>query len=99
MFYDLPRETRIAFGIGLIVFIVIYLLSLIVWCIVRHVIVHHRKQICKHEQSCTLCDIGYCIKCDGYKEMTRPKIEWTKTPYRKVDDDCIIICKKNRDRQ
>lgn len=96
MFYDLPREIRIALGIGLIVFAVTCLLSLAVWCIIKHMIIHHRKRICKHEQSCILCDKGYCTKCDGHKEMARPEIERAETPCRKSNDNCILICKKRR---
>ena len=94
MFDDLPRETRIALVNGLIAFAVIYLSSLVVWCIVKHMIIHHRKQVCKHEQFCTLCDKGYCIGCDGHKEMTRLETERAKTPCRKVDDNCIILYDK-----
>lgn len=94
MFYDLPRETRIAIGVGLLVFVGIVLLILAVWCIIKHMIIHHRKRICKHEQSCILCDKGYCIKCDGHKEMARPEIERAETPCRKLNDNCILICKK-----
>lgn len=94
MFYDLPREIRIAIGVGLLVFVGIVLLSLAVWCIIKHMIIHHRKRICKHEQSCILCDKGYCIKCDGHKEMTRPETEQAETPCRKADDNCIIVCEK-----
>ena len=82
-------------GIIYIAIGVIYLLSLAVWCIIKHMIIHHRKQICKHEQSCTLCDKGYCIKCDGHKEVVRPETERAETPCRKADDNCIIVCEKN----
>jgi len=93
MLYDLSRETRIALGIGIIVFIVTCLLGFVVWCIIKHMIIHHRKQICKHEQFCTLCDSGHCIKCDGHKEVVRPERVENDMPYRKVEDNCIIICK------
>ncbi|MBO7714590.1 MAG: hypothetical protein J6S85_13525 [Methanobrevibacter sp.] len=95
MFYDLPREIRIALEIGLIVFVITFLLGLVVWCIIKHMIIHHRKRICKHEQSCTLCDKGYCIKCDGHKKVVRPETERAETPCRKADDNCIIVCEKN----
>ena len=93
MLYDLPRETRIALGIGVIVFIITFLLGLVVWIITLLVIIHHRKRICKHEQFCTLCDNGHCIKCDGHKEVVRPERVENDMPYRKVEDNCIIICK------
>ena len=94
MSYDLPRETRIAIGVGLLVFVGIVLLSLTVWCIIKHMIIHYRKRICKHEQSCILCDKGYCIKCDGHKEVMRPETERADTLCRKVDNNCIIIYEK-----
>ena len=93
MLYDLPRETRIALGIGLTVFVITFLLGLIVWCIIKHTIIHHRKQICKHEQFCTLCDNGHCIKCDEHKEVVRPERVENDIPCKKVEDNCIIICK------
>ncbi len=96
MFYDLPREIRISLGIGLIVFAVTCLLSLAVWCIIKHMITHDRKQICKHEQFCTLCDRCYCVKCDGHKETVRPERVENDTPCRNVEDNCIIVCEKNK---
>lgn len=95
MFYDLPLEIRIIIGFGLIVLVAIYLLCLVVWCIIKHMIIHHRKRICKHEQSCTLCDKGYCTKCDGHKEVVRPERVENDTPCRNVEDRCIIVCEKN----
>lgn len=96
MFYDLPKETRIVLVNGLIVFAITYLLSLVIWCIIKHTLIRHKKRICKHEQSCTLCDEGYCIKCDGHKEVVQPERVENDTPYRKVDDNCIIVCEKTR---
>lgn len=66
MVYELSREIRIALGIGLIVFVVTYLLILAVWCIIKHMIIHHKKRICEHEPVC-LCSRDWCFRCDWYK--------------------------------
>ena len=73
---------------------VIYLLSLAVWCIIKHMIIHYKKRICKHESVC-LCSRDWCFKCDGHKEVVRPETERAETSCRKVEDNCIIVCEKN----